>query len=1121
MRKILLTLTMCFALIAGAMAQHAVTGNVTDADGVGIPGATVIEKGTANGTVTNVDGNYTLNVSSGNSVLVFSFVGMSTIEEPINNRSSVNVTMTIDAIGLDEIVVTALGIEREAKALGYAATKVVGEDLVKVNTINPVSALQGKAAGLSISGSDGGIFGSAKIEIRGISTLNSQNNQPIFVVDGVILENAIGSVGHHDWDGNANDFGNMLKNLNVENYESVNVLKGSAATALYGSRGINGAIVIKTKDGKGALGFGVVVTQTTSIDHVYSQPDFQYVYGPGNYYGNRPYTGNSFGQGYYTTRKDGVDVPTLIGAGASRMFGPKYDSNVMIEDYDGSMIPYQPVDNHFVKMFDLGWGSNTNIAMRGSDEKGNFYLSTGYTKRNGTSPNNTFNKTSMFFSGSRKLADFLTVNASVSVTGSEAGNPPVNLGEQLITNLSWNTMYDADKWKKREVYQALHGGTPRSDVGDKYAYVPGNSLWFSTYLNENIRKETVVMPIVKLTANITDWMQVMVEGNVNFYNTNNEAKTLGQGYQNEGGEYRLAHSNDVSQTGKVSFLFDKQTGDFSHNLLLHGELWKQRISESGVRTNGGLIVPGQFFISNSRNTPVLLNNRISGTRQINSLLYRYSLDWSSQFYLDVTGRNDWSSALVYTNGTGNYSYFYPSVSASWLFSETFDGSLPEWLSFGKLRASWAQVGNDTSPYFINRGYSVGNIEHANGNVITNYLDATIVDTELKPERKNSYEFGLTLNTLNNRLNLDVAYFSDETTNQISTIPLPSASGFSSMLTNVGTITGKGVELTLTGKPVYSRNFNWTSTFNYWRVKNVISELHELTGDYKSLYGDVAYGNYRVGAVAFEGGEYGVLYSDSKIKTDEQGRPLLTWHDGVKAPYYQRSGEVQEVGKIRPDFEGSWINEIRYKNFSLELLLDMRFGGNVMSFPGRYGTAYGVLETSLNAGKTADEYIIEKNVTWNSKFSPNNTQYENGIIPAGVFAPGTVITGPDGVQHNVSGMTYQEAANANIVDDAVDEGSWAYWHNSWGTGVINPNWFYELSYISLRNISVGYNVKLPKYKIQNMNVNLNVRDAGYLYNSSPNNLHPESGRGTGSAQSAFSRTLLPYTRTYTLGLQFTF
>jgi iron complex outermembrane receptor protein len=1123
----LLTFIASFQLMANGNGQVSaeiqqsvtVSGMVTDSNGDALPGVNVYQKSNPQrGVITGVDGTYAITLDGTDDVLVYSFIGFTTQEIAVAGRSQINVILVEETTGLEEVVVTALGIERATKALGYAATKVDGEELSKVNTLNPVAALQGKAAGLSISGSDGGLFGSTKIEMRGVSTLNSQNNQPIFVIDGVILENNIGSVGSHDWNGNANDFGNMLKNLNVENYESVNVLKGAAATALYGSRGINGAIVIKTKDGAGAQGFGVTVTQSTSIEHVYGQPDFQYVKGRGNYYGNRTYLDDPYDQGFITTKIDGVDTPTLIG-NTNRMFGPRYDSSIMIEDYDRQIVPYAPVEDHFVKMHDLGWGSNTNIAMRGGDEKGNFYLSTSYDTRKGTSPNNTFKKTSAFLSGSRKLADFLQVNASVSVTGSEAGNPPLNLGEQLITNLSWNSMYDADKWKKQEVFQAPHGGTPMS--GDEYASVPANGVWFSAYMNENIRKEFVVRPIVKVTADLTDWMKVMVEGNVNFYNINGEVKNLGQGYQNEGGYYNISHRNEISKTGKLSFAFDKKTGDFEHDLLLHGEIWNQRKTESGAETNGGLIVPGQFFIGNSKNTARLLSNRVFGTKQINSLLFRYSMAWRQQLYVDVTGRNDWSSALVYTNGEGNYSYYYPSVSTSWLFTESFDTSMPSWLDFGKLRASWAQVGNDTDPYAINKGYRTGNIEHGNGNVITNYLDNTTVDTSIKPERKTSVEVGLSLNTLGSRLNLDVAYYNDKVENQIGEIPLPGASGFSGMLTNIGTLKNEGIELTLTGKPIRNPNFTWTSTFNYWTVKTTVEELHELTGDFKNLYGSAGYGNYRVAAVAFEGGEYGVLYSDSKIKQDENGNNLINWYDGVTAPYYQREGKPVEVGKIRPDFEGSWDNNFEYKQFNFGFLLDMRFGGDVVSFPARYGTAYGILETSLNAGETASENMVANGVNWTSKFSENGTQYENGVVPAGVFAPGSIVTTPDGSKQDVSGMTWQEAASAGYIDDAVDEGQWAYWQNSWGLGVVNPNWLYSLSYVALRNISIGYNVSLPKLKIQNLNVNLNVRNAGYLYNSSPSNLHPEAGRGTGSAQSAFHRTLLPYSRTYTLGLQFTF
>ena len=281
MRKILLLVVMCIAILGSVMAQHTVTGTVVAAsDGVGMPGVSVSEKGTTHGTLTDNDGKFSIKVDSEKSTLVFSFIGMKSFSEAINNKTAINVKMVSEEIGLDEVVVTALGIKRETKKLGYGVTEVKGAELAIANTTSPVLALQGKSTGLSIGASDGGLFGNSKIQIRGISVLNSNSNQPIFVIDGVILENTISNASA-DWNGDASDFGNQLKNLNADDFESVSVLKGAASTALYGSRGMNGAIVIKTKDGTGSKGIGVKVTQSVGIDVVYRQPDIQYEYGTG------------------------------------------------------------------------------------------------------------------------------------------------------------------------------------------------------------------------------------------------------------------------------------------------------------------------------------------------------------------------------------------------------------------------------------------------------------------------------------------------------------------------------------------------------------------------------------------------------------------------------------------------------------------------------------------------------------------------------------------------------------------------------------------------------------------------------------------------------------------------
>jgi iron complex outermembrane receptor protein len=1130
MRKVFFTLMMCFALITGAMAQNAVTGTVTDADGAGIPGATVMEKGTANGTITNIDGEYSLNVSSGDAVLVFSFVGMTTIEEPVNSRSAVSVTLTVDAIGLDEVVVTALGMKRETKKIGYAFTEVGGEEVAALNTVNTVQALQGKSAGMSIGASDGGLFGNTKIQIRGVSVLNSRNNQPIFVIDGVILDNDISSA-HADWAGSSNDFGNQLKNLNPDDYESISVLKGAAATALYGSRGINGAIVIKTKDGQGKKGLGVKVTQSFGIDHAFAQPDFQYEYGPGAMpgyvdYGEKDSNGNYYRFSNNQFYLDSQGRPTKQGFGWEWMgFGPRFDGRDIV-DYDGSTTSFSPSKTNMLDAYDLGFNSNTSVAVSGGNEKSTFYLSDSYNHRTGVFPSNKFTRNSLMFTGTHKMANWLEADASISFTTSNPQNPRNDLAELFIDG-TWVNWYDTNKWKKREVWQASHGGVPSSAYGDDYVYVPANSRWFEYNLNRSSRQEQVVRPIVGLTANLTDWFSLRVEGNMNSYTVSYEQKDLGTGYANEGGYYELRHEKDLSQTGKIVANITKQlTSDISTNIMIGGELWKQEKSYTSVRTDGGLIVPGRYFLGNSKKT-LIGSGSVNGTKQINSLYFLANFGWKDALFLDITGRNDWSSALVYSDGTGNYSYFYPSVSASWLFSETL--AMPDWLSFGKIRLAWAQVGNDTAPYFLNPGYSIGNYELANGSfVYNNAKSTTSVDRDIQPEKKNSFEAGFDIRLFENRLGFDFAYYNENINNQIGQVPIPQESGVSNLLTNVGSLKNEGLELKVNVTPVRTSNFNWTSTFNYWNNKTTVTELHEDFGAYKVL-GDtyVNYGNYRIGSVAFEGGEYGVLMSDilpKKYKSDDpndprNGMPVLAWSDSRRGAYYQRSYEVEEIGKIQPDFEGSWDNAFTYKNLSVSILIDARFGGHVASYANRYGTAYGWLETSLEG--RAPEL---NGVTWTSEFGDTSGRtYTDGIIPEGVFADGQVVTTPAGQQVDVGGMTYQEAFDAGYVEP-THAGFYHYFTNSWGQGVVNDSWFNELSYIALRNISIGYN--LPKnlaqsIKAQNVYIGVNARNLGYLYNTMPNNMNPESFRGTTSDASFLQRSVMPYTATYTFTLSVDF
>lgn len=1129
-KKIHYFLTFAMLLfMTGVMAQtKTITGKVTDADtGQPLLGINVLEKGTSNGTSTDFDGNYSITVASNASVLQFTSIGLLSQEIAVAGKTTINVSMAEDAEQLEGVVVTALGIKRATKALGYAMTEVKGEELAKTNTVNPVLALQGKSAGVSIGASDGGLFGNSKIQIRGVSTLNSSNNQPIFVIDGVILENGT-SGASADWSASSNDYGNILKNLNPDDYKSVSILKGAAATALYGSRGINGVVLIETKDGSGTRGLGVSVKQSVGFDVVYKQPGLQNEYGPGTLAGYVNYGEDNnggyfrFDNSQFSYNSDGV--PSMINhAGGGLGYGPKFDGRP-IEDYDGTMTTYSPQSNNMLDVYETGVNTNTSVALSGGNEKGTFYLSDSYNERTGTLPNNSFKRNSLMFRGSYKLAPWLRANASISFANSTSHNPRNDISQGFFDG-TFERYYNTEKYTQRQYWQADHGGVPNANLGDDYGFVPNKGLWFAYENNNNYNRESIVRPIVRVTADVTDWMTVTAEANMNHYTTNFEAKNLGGGFANEGGSYDLRHAKDVSKTGKLTASFNHDfSEDFSANLLVGGELWAQEKSNTRAWTNGGLVVPGRFYIDNSRNQKGS-SGGVTGTKQINSLYYMANLSYKEQLFMTVTGRNDWSSTLVYSDGTGNYSYFYPSVSGSWLFSETFD--MPDWLTYGQLRGSWAQVGSDTNPYTINRGYGLGSIDNGGNFVYTNSVNTTLVDRSIQPERKNSFEVGGNVRFFNNRFGFDLAYYHDTISEQIGSVPIPAESGYNSLFTNIGTLVSSGLELTVNATPIKTEDFTWNTTFNYWNNTTKISEVHPDFGAYKSLGGNVGYGNFRVGSVAFEDGEYGVLYSDSAPKKFESsdpnhpnnGKKQLIWSDSRRGAMFARSGEAEEVGKVNPDFEGSWNNEFNYKNFNLSVLLDARFGGHIASYSSRYGTSYGYTERSLRGRDAA-----HGGVAWTSQYSDDQgAQYGDGIIPDGVFAEDQMVTSPSGTVVNVGGMTYQEAYDAGHVEP-THASFYNYFTNSWGNGVVNDDWFSEVKYIAIRNISLGYNLpKIASDKIGAKNVyfGINARNIAYLYNNLPNDINPESFRGTTSSDSFRERSFSPYMANYTFTLAIDF
>ncbi|MGM9802650.1 MAG: SusC/RagA family TonB-linked outer membrane protein [Muribaculaceae bacterium] len=1088
------------------------SGVVRDADDV-IIGASVLVKGTTKGASTDLDGAFTISGVTPGSTIQVSYVGYKT-QEIVWKGGKLDVLLQPGENVLDEVVVTALGIKRSTKALGYAVTELKGDDL-NSNLINPVQALQGKVAGVDISSSDGGMFGASKILIRGASTLG-KNNQPIYVVDGIILDNGVVS-NDADWaSGNAN-YGNELKNLNPDDFETVSVLKGAAATALYGSRGLNGAVVITTKSGKGTKGLGINFTQTFGFDRVTGQPELQNEFTQGFMPGYKSGPDKFDSNNIFWTNSDGIPSFKVLenyGSDAYYCFGPSFkylqENYGRLEWWDGSIIYPQAYENNFKDAYDTGFSSNTNVAISGGNDKTTFYTSLSYKYAEGTLPNNSFDRFSLLAKASHKITDAVELEASVNFAKSMPRNAQPNIGENFC-NMNWDRTYDSKYF--RDKYKGDHGGLASATYGDKYAYIPGIGTWWSIWENDYYQKETVVRPDLKVTAQILPWLKWVTEGSYNYYYVRKEQKNPGSGYQNKGGYYSLGFSQKEQINANTNFMFDKQLNEDWHiNGFLRYELYHDYSMGLNSWTKGDFIVPNQYFLSNG-SEGIGTSQSIGGTKTIQSIAAQFGFSWRDQIYVDVTGRNDWSSALVYADGHGNFSYFYPSINASWLIHETLRGKLPSWISFAKIRASWAQVGNDCSAYYVNSAYSLSSYSNNSSSYYSLSLPSTSYSQDLKPERKTSWEIGLDWRFLGNRIGIDATYYKENTKDQIMSVSIPGVSGYSSALINAGNIQNQGVEIALNTTPIETKDLTWDLNFTYTKNKSKIVELSDLVANYISLNGDVGYGNYRIGSVAKVGGEYGLLLSDASPKKDwvydedgnkigGTGKNMIYWNETQRAAYLARTGTLEEVGTMLPKFLGSVNTSIKYKRFTLSASFDMRFGGKVASYNSRYGNAYGYTKLSAKYRN-----LENGGFEWTSFKSPGVT-FEDGYIPDGIVAKDTQILQPDGSYYTVgssdlspNGELYADLYAKGVIEPQHG-GTWIFKINNWGAGVVNDTWFKTLNYIAFRDLSLSYSFSnniASKIHAKSLNLTAAAHNLGYLLNSMPNKENPEAVAGTETAE----------------------
>lgn len=1036
-KNVLSCVLLCLLSLSVAQAQtRVIEGTVVDENTEPIPGVNVLVKGTDQGTITDIEGQYRVNVSENDEALLFSYVGYETREVPIETQSIIDVDMTVDAAQLSEVVVTALGIKRETRALGYAVQEVQGEEINEAREVNVVNSLAGKVAGVQITNGSSGPGSSSRIIIRGETSL-AGNNQPLFIVDGIPINNntdtrtnSSGLAGNMEM-----DYGNGAADINPDDVESITVLKGANATALYGSRAAGGAIVITTKSGRNTKGIGVSINSTTTFETVLASPEYQRVYGQGK---NEEF---SFADGFGSGTFDGVDEswgPRMDGRPIAQYDGPTANgvrggdvhdpSNYIFGpkgvnlDKRGAITPTpwmdygDPVD----QFFETGRTLTNNVAVYGGNETGDFRFSYTNLDNKGITPNTDLRRNNFSLSLNQNLTDKLKISAKANYIKTNSDHRHTNSygTESIMYLFTWlgqqlNMATLEDYWQT-----GLEG---RQQFNYNYNY--HDNPYFNMYENTNGLDKNRFIGNVQMTYNFTPALSLMVRGGTDYFNELRQLRRAFSTQRFPRGQYREDKVN--FRETNIDFLMsynNNLTEDLYLSFSVGGNRMEQRNHFNAV-ANNQLVIPEVYTFSNTDIPLVQFLDR--PTKQINSLYGFGQLGWKNMLFLDFTGRNDWSSTLP----SNNNSYFYPSVTASAVLTDLLDVSSSSALSFAKVRAGWAQVGNDTDPYSLQSSFQFG--QPWGSNLVARESN-TLPNNELKPEIQTSYEFGTDLRFFNNRLGIDATYYFNSSENQIIRIGLPYTSGYTQRVINAGEITNRGIELMLSATPVTLANgFEWRTFVNFTRNVNRIESLGADLGD----EGTYEISNNRVTLLASPGGSMGDMYGTGFILVEDANDPnfgRLIYREGLP----QASNDLRLLGNYNPDFMIGFTNELNYKNLSFSFLLDWRQGGELMSL------------TRLIAATSGN--VVE--TLW-------GRDVEFGGPHPGIADSGLPRTDSEGRTFNdgIIGDGVMEDADGNLVENDVVVAASAYHNKRYKRGNESEG-MYDASYVKLREVRFGY--KLP-------------------------------------------------------------
>ncbi len=881
----------CLLSLQSMYAQTTVTGTITDAlDGSPLPGVSVIVKGTSTGVASDFDGNYSIELSDANVVLHFSFVGYADKDVAIDGRSIINVTLEQSTESLDEVVVTALGIRKETKALGYSLTELKGDEMSSIPEPNAINALQGKVAGVNITQNSTGAAGSSRVVIRGASSLTG-NNQPLYVVDGIPISNDNnGSAGM--WGGN--DGGDGISSINSQDIASVSVLKGGAASALYGSRASNGVIIVTTKSGKGRDGFGIDFNTSYTFNNVdTSIQDFQTSYGQGRR-GAKP-----------ISQEDAYDM-------GNSAWGPKLDGSSVVQ-WDGESRPYSYTGSNADTFYRTGSTFMNSLAVSNSKENISYRFSATDMDVQDVMPNSSINRKTFSFNGSSVTAEKLTSTVNAQYIIEDANNRP------RLSDAPGNANYSVAMLSPNVDVKFMDPGTNPDGTERGYSSnIYSQNPYFAAYNFRNEDTKNRIIASTTLRYDITDWLYIMGRAGIDHYTIKKTNVTpWGTAFQPEGSmseqERRysqvdmdaiLGYQSDVTDRLNVSAFVGVNSNSIE----------RETLNLSGSK----FIVPGLEDLANTKDQS---RNRSFSEQKIGSVYGSVELAWDEWAYLTVTGRKDWFSTLSFPGKTTPNDGFYPSISGSVIFSELFD--MGDAINFFKLRGGWSQVaGGADQAYQLALTYQIFGQGHQ-GQPTGNISNGSIPNANLIPFSKTEFEIGIDGRMFNNRLSFDVAYYTNKSEDLIVPVAASPWSGYGSALANIGEIENKGIELLLSGKPVLTDNFYWNSSFNFAYNDGKIISTNEDDGEIS--LGTARSRNVEIKQIVGE--DFGSIVGVAYVRDDAGNIMYDINSDGV--PLAQRGGrEILGVG-VAPITWG-WSNTFSYKNFNLYFLIDGKNGGQIFS-----------------------------------------------------------------------------------------------------------------------------------------------------------------------------------------------